>query len=352
MKEKSYIKLARYLNRLQGGFPHSQTNAELRLLKRLFTPNEAELATHLTLKREEARVIAARAGLALTETEKRLNEMSGKGLIFSVQPADGPTLYQAVPFDSGIYEFQVNNLNEGLVKDLSDYWQDRQKRPGEQIIPLMRTIPVGKSIEPHLDTLPYEQVDKLLKVNDRFAVAPCICRRYARMTGGGCDAPEESCLIFGEWADYYVRNGRGRAIDRSGAADILERTDKANLVLQPNNARDISILCCCCGCCCGVLKKLRSHPKPSGVVSSPFIVTLDATVCIGCRACAERCQMQALAEDSDQIVLDADRCIGCGLCVSACPTEALTLSRKVDKKQMSPPATMEAAWRIIAQEHI
>jgi hypothetical protein len=60
------------------------------LLKRLFTPEEAEFAVHLTLDREEARVIADRAGLDLTEAEQRLREMAGKGLIFSVEPEGGP----------------------------------------------------------------------------------------------------------------------------------------------------------------------------------------------------------------------------------------------------------------------
>ena len=218
--------------------------------------------------------------------------------------------------------------------------------------PLMRTIPIGESIEPHLEILPYEQVDKLLNANDRSAVAPCICRRSASMMGGSCDAPEESCLIFGDWADYYVQDGRGRSIDRSEVMDILNTADTANFVLQLNNSRGISILCCCCGCCCGVLKKRQRHPKPSEIVSISFIVKLDFAKCLGCRTCVERCQMQAPAEDVDKIVLDTDRCIGCGLCVSACPSEALTLARKPGKKQIQPPITMEATWSIIAQDQI
>ena len=213
MNEQSYRKLAEHLDQFASGFAPSDTGADLRLLQRLFTPEEAELATHLTLDREEAQVIAARADLPLAKAEQRLSEMSNKGLIFSIQPEDGPTLYQAVPFFIGIYEFQVNNLSEGLLQDLDDYWSTRVERPRAQTIPQMRTIPVGQSIEPHLEALPYEQVDELVKAHDRFAVAPCICRRHARMTGGGCDAPEESCLIFGEFADYYVRGDLGRPID-------------------------------------------------------------------------------------------------------------------------------------------
>ncbi len=349
MKEDSYRRLAEHLDRLPGGFAPSDTGAELRLLRRLFSPEEAELATHLTLDREEAQLIAERAGLPPAETEQRLAEMAHRGLIFSIQPEDGPVLYQAVPFVVGIYEFQVNNLSEGLLQDLADYWSTRKQRPRPQTIPQMRTIPVGESIEPHLEALPYEQVDELVKAHDRFAVAPCICRRHAKMKGGGCDAPEETCLMFGDWADYYVHGGRGRYIDQSEVKEILTRADAANLVLQPTNSRDIAAICCCCGCCCGVLEGLKSHPRPSEIVASSFIANLESETCQGCWVCLERCQMQALAEDGDRVALITDRCIGCGLCVSTCPSGALTLVRRLDREPTQIPVNMDATWRTISQ---
>jgi NAD-dependent dihydropyrimidine dehydrogenase PreA subunit len=349
MKEKTYRKLAEHLDQLPGGFAPSDTGAELRLLQRLFTLEEAKLATHLTIEREEAQIIADRAGLPLAETGQRLDEMSKKGLIFSTQPEDGPSLYQAVPFVVGIYEFQVNNLSEGLLQDLSDYWSTMRSRSRPQTIPQMRTIPVGESIEPHLEALPYEQVNELVMAHDRFAVAPCICRRRASMTGDGCDAPEESCLMFDEWADYYVRDGRGRSIDRSELMDILVRADAANLVLQPTNSKDIAAICCCCGCCCGILSGLQHHPRPAEAVSSLFINQLDPDICDGCWDCLERCQMQALTEDGDTVTLNADRCIGCGLCVTTCASGALMLVRKPGGDRTQIPDTMDDTWRIITQ---
>jgi len=349
MNEKTYRKLAEHLDRLPGGFAPSDTGADLRLLQRLFTPEEAELATHLTLDREQASVIAERAHLSPAEAEQRLHEMAHKGLIFSIQPEDGPNLYQAVPFVVGIYEFQVNRLDEGLLQDLGEYWSTEKQRPRAPTIRQMRTIPVGQSIEPHLEALPYEQVGELVKAHDRFAVAPCICRRKARMTGGGCDAPEESCLLFGEWADYYVRDGRGRLIDRPELMEILARADAANLVLQPTNSREIAAICCCCGCCCGILRGLQRHPKPSEIVASSFIARLEPETCQGCWTCLERCQMEALTEEGDRVALDADRCIGCGLCVSTCPSGALALVRKPDRERAQIPVTMDDTWRTISQ---
>ena len=347
MNEDSYRKLADHLDQLPGGFASTDAEVALRLLKRLFTPQEAELATYVTLDKEEARGIAQRAGAPLAEVEPRLAEMAHKGLIFSVHRQEEPPLYQAVPLVVGIYEFQVHNLTTDLLQDLADYGPT--KKPQPQTIPQMRTIPVGKSIEPHIEALPYEQVDELVNGHDRFAVAPCICRRKATLLGGGCDAPEESCLLFDDWAAFYVRDGRARPIDRAEVTEFLARADAANLVLQPNNAQELAFLCCCCGCCCGVLKRLQTHPKPSEIVASAFIATSKPELCQRCGGCLTRCQMEALTDDEDHIVLNLDRCIGCGLCVTTCPSGALTLRRKAEKEQSQLPVNMDATWHAIVQ---
>jgi electron transport complex protein RnfB len=59
MEMDTYKRLADHLDKLPGGFTPSSTGAELRLLKRLFTPEEAELSVHLTLEREQASIIAS-----------------------------------------------------------------------------------------------------------------------------------------------------------------------------------------------------------------------------------------------------------------------------------------------------
>jgi len=349
MKEEIYRKLAEHLDRLPDGFAPSKTGADLRLLERLFTPQEAELAIHLTLNREQAAAIAERAGLPLAEVEERLHRMADKGLIFAAPSPEGSAVFQAVPFVVGIYELQINNLSKDLLDDLDAYWSTTQERPQVDSIPQMRTIPVGESIEHRLEALPYEQVNELVKANDRFAVAPCICRRTAKMHGKGCQAPEESCLVFGDWADYYAQTGRGRSISQSEVLEILAKADAANLVLQPSNSREIDFICCCCGCCCGVLEGLKSHPRPADVVASSFIAQLDPETCQGCWTCLDRCQMQALAAEDHHAVLKTERCIGCGLCVSTCPSGALTLVRKPESERTRVPATLDATWRTIVQ---
>jgi len=349
MKTDSYQKLAQHLDRLPGGFPPSDSGAEWRLLKRLFKPDEAELVIHLTLDREEARVIAGRAGLDLAKAEPRLKEMARKGLIFSIEPEGGPILYQAVPWIVGIYEFQVNNLNEGFVQEVNEYMRTRGKPSRPQPIPQMRTIPVQRSIQHLLETLSYERAEELVKAQEKLAVAPFLCRRKAKIMNAGCDAPEETCLMFGDWADYYVRNGLGRFIDQAEAMEILTEADKANLVLQPSNSRDVTFMCCCCGCCCALLTRLKLHPKPSEQVASPFIAKAELETCEGCGVCADRCQMEAVTLGDGRVVLNSARCIGCGLCVSTCPTGSLTLVRKPAHEHIKVPITMDDTWRELSQ---
>jgi NAD-dependent dihydropyrimidine dehydrogenase PreA subunit len=344
-----YERLAQHLDKLPGGFPPSPSGVELRLLKRLFTPKEAKLAVHLTLNREEARIIARRAKLVLGEAEQRLRKMARKGLIFSIESEAAPPLYQAVPWMVGIYEFQVNNLDEGFVQDVNEYIRTKGKASRPQLIPQIRTIPIGRSIEPHLEALPYERAEELVKTHRKFAVAPCICRRKAEIAGVGCNAPKETCLMFGEWADYYVRNGMARYIDQPEVAEILTLADKANLVLQPNNSKEMVFMCCCCGCCCAVLTRIKLHPRPSELVASPFRARHDSERCKGCETCVDRCQMGALIREGDRVVLNSARCIGCGLCVSTCPTGSLTLARKTESEQIKMPINMDATWRELSQ---
>lgn len=351
MPNPVYARLARHLDRLPDGFPPSRTGAELRLLETLFTPAQAELALHLTLEPEPAAQIAARAGLDAQETAARLAEMADKGLIFARRGADGAWLYQAAPMFVGIYEWQVNNLRPDVLAAFADHWSTQTDREQPPSIPQVRTVPVGESIDKHLQAMTYEQVNALVQAQTRFAVAPCICRLHTRLASGrDCGAPKETCLMLGDWADFYARSGRGRAISREEVLSILTQAEASNLVIQPSNSRELSFICCCCGCCCGVLADLKRHPRPADVVASAFIAALDVEACSGCFTCLERCQMEALREDLRRAAFLPERCIGCGLCVTTCPSGALTLQRKPAGPLTTVPATMDENWRIKARD--
>ena len=347
MTEDIYHKLAHHLDELPAGFPATESGVEIRILKRLFTPEEAELALHTSLIPEEARVIARRAKLTKEKAEERLREMAQKGLILSIDLPKRPALYMAAQYVVGIWEYQVDRLTEGLVRDMNEYLPSFVDMDTWQKAPQLRTIPVGRSLEASMEVMSYETAEDLVRSQRKIRVLPCICRKEHTMMGEGCEKPEESCLVFGTGAYYYEKRGIGRDIDVEECLEVLKQADKKGLVLQPNNAKKLSNICCCCGCCCQILIHMKKHPKPAEVVSSPFIVAYDAETCEACGVCVERCQMDAMAMKEEEVEIDMDRCIGCGLCVSTCPTKSLTLERKPEKAQhYIPDDLMESHIRL------
>jgi ferredoxin len=322
---------------------------ELRILRRLFTTAEAELALHLTLLAEPVRVVAHRAGLEPGETADRLYEMSRKGLIYRLYKGDEPH-YMAAQFVIGIWEFHVNDLDPELIRDMNEYIPHLMQPEVWKKAPQLRTIPVHADVPVSHDILAHEEAASLVRDKRRYAVAPCICRKEHQMVGAGCDKPMESCLVFDKAADYYVENGIAREIDLDETLRILRQADQAGLVLQPSGYQKISNICCCCGDCCQVLLAFKRHPEPASLVSTPYVVAFDAERCNVCGTCLDRCQMDAIGLVDGAIAVEPKRCIGCGLCVTTCPEEALMLVRKPPSQQPEVPISQTKAYLALARE--
>lgn len=339
-----YEKLAKHLDDLPAGYPRTESGVEMRILRRLFTPEEAELTLHLTLLSEEPRVVARRARQPVEAVAERLEEMAQKGLIYSSHRPGRMPRYAIQQFAIGFWEGQVNRLTPELVRDFEEYLPTYADPDLWGKAPQLRTIPIGTSVDTTTAVMPYERAEEYVRSHSAIAVANCICRQEKRLVGEGCDKPLETCMTFGSAAHYYVQTGKGRFIDQDEALSILKRADETGLVLQPTNAKEISVICMCCGCCCGVLQSVKRHPRPATIVASPFVATLDAELCSGCGVCETRCQMEAVSVDGDVAALDLERCIGCGLCVTTCPTGALTLLRKPEAEQPPVPGTTTGTY--------
>ncbi|MCU0520196.1 MAG: 4Fe-4S binding protein [Anaerolineae bacterium] len=337
VSDATYRALRKHLDSLPGGYPATGDGLEMRILRRLFTPEEAVVACHLTLIPETARVIARRVGSTTAELDPVLATMAQKGLIYSIHhPGNSPT-YQAAQFVVGIYEYQLGKMDVDLIRDLEAYWPTLFRPEIWKNAPQLRTIPVHESVTYVPEVMAYEQVETLIRAHDRIAVAPCICRQEKALLGEACDKPSETCLSFDGGADFYVRNGMGRYIDIEEALGVIALANETGLVLQPSNSKKATFICACCGCCCGILTNLKRYPEPANLVSTPFRAHLDPNLCIGCGICVDRCQMDALTLEDSGAALDLARCIGCGLCVSTCPTGALILERKPRAEQRDVP---------------
>lgn len=342
-----YQRLAKHLNKLPGGFPATESGVEMRILKRLFRPVEAELALQMTMLPETVEQIAERCGRDSSEIKDLLYEMSRKGLLLRTR-RHGEHRYAASQYVVGIWEYQVNRLSPELIHDMNEYIPELFKHEQWKAAPQLRTIPVMESIDAGREVMPYELAEELVSKHTQIAVAPCICRREHSMVGEGCGKPEESCLVFGSGTEFYIENGLGRAIDADEALTILRQAEEAGLVLQPSNSQRIVNICTCCGCCCQVLKSIKRHPQPASLVASAYYAEVDADECLACGDCLERCQMDAITIE-DVAVIDLDRCIGCGLCVTRCPSECVALVRKPEGVIQPVPRTFGHALLNLAK---
>jgi Na+-translocating ferredoxin:NAD+ oxidoreductase subunit B len=344
-----FQKLAKHLDNLPTGYPATESGVELRILKRLFTAEEAEIAMTLTMMPETAAGVAGRTGRDAAALADTLAEMSQKGLIFRMSKAD-KTLYSAAQFIIGIWEYHVNSLDEDLIRDVNEYMPTlMQKSWLNTTTKQLRVIPVAKSVSAEMTVMPFEAAEAIIKQQSKIIVAACICRKEQKMIGKGCDKPSETCIIFGGGAYYYQKNGLGREIDKKEALDILKAGVDAGLVLQPGNQQKSMNICMCCGCCCGVLKNLKTLDKPAKVIHTNYYAQVDEELCTACEACVERCQMDAITVDEIARV-NLDRCIGCGLCVTECPTEAILLKQKAEDSHYVPPKNVFETYMNIAQE--
>ena len=77
-----YTKLREFMDRLPGGFPETPTGVEIKILKKLYSPEEAELTLNLKDEPEEVAAIAKRTGRDEKELAEKLDEMAMNGLIY------------------------------------------------------------------------------------------------------------------------------------------------------------------------------------------------------------------------------------------------------------------------------
>lgn len=347
--EEAYENLAKHLDNLPTGFPATESGVELRILKRLFTPEEAEIATGLKMKFEPPAAIAERLKMDGDALAPILYEMSRKGLIFRKTRGE-KVLYMAAQFVIGIWEYHVNSLDEDLVRAFNEYVPYLVQRGwAKQKTQQLRVIPINQEVVAEASVMPYEQAEEIVRQQSKIVVAPCICRKEHKLVGKGCDRPEEVCLVFSTGAFYYEENGLGRAIDREEALAILKKGVEAGLVIQPGNAKKPANICMCCGCCCQVLKNVKALPEPAKAVRTNYFSEIDEDACTACGECARRCPMEAIRVE-DFARVDLSRCIGCGLCVPACDFEAVRLRQKDGENRYEPPENFVKTYMRIAIE--
>ncbi len=75
MSTDAYVQLADALDRLPNGFPRTELGVELEILKRIFTPEEAEIACRLGREMESYIDISDKIGLDPEIAKEKLSSI-------------------------------------------------------------------------------------------------------------------------------------------------------------------------------------------------------------------------------------------------------------------------------------
>ena len=345
-----YRKLQQHIDeRMPVGFPRSESGAEIRILKHLFTPEEAKLTLSLSALPEPIERIYKRiknTGITIEELEEKLDKLVKKGVIMggSFNDPDKKT-YSTAQYAIGMFEFQVDKLNKDLAQEAEDYNREVFYKEffKPNIPPQMRTIPVQTAVVPEHHISTYDDVTKILEnALEPIVILNCVCKQEKSVLGGSCSVTDipDTCMGFGKLGAGFLELGSGRVVSKEEAFERLKKYQELGLVLQPNNSRDSGFICACCGDCCQNLLMVKQFPRPADYFMSNFHAIIDANACEGCETCLNRCQMEAILLVDNVATINYDRCIGCGNCIVTCPSGAIRLEK--NKKEKVPPKDFDA----------
>jgi Na+-translocating ferredoxin:NAD+ oxidoreductase subunit B len=340
MNDQVYYRLREVLDTIPNGFPATESGVEIKLLKKIFTGEEAELAMKLKLNFESVEDIAKRTGLDRDYLGRMLREMNRKGQVFGIN-FGGTAVYKLLPFVFGIYEFQLPRIDREFTELFEQYTEEAFGKEFFSRTPaLMKVVPIGVEVTPDTTIEPYESVAKLIEGAKSWMVNECICKKEKALMGHRCDRPIEVCLAFAPVEHVFDKVKTGRAITREEAYRILKQSEEAGLVhMTSNTATGHIYICNCCKCCCLPLGSF-TRISMNATARSNYVAVVDRDRCTACGICVDRCQVDAI-EVGDHAIIG--ECIGCGLCSTTCPAEAITMVRRDPGKQPSVPKT-ELDW--------
>jgi len=339
MSNDAYEQLADGLDRLPNGFPRTPSNVEIPLLKRIFSPEEASLASQLCGNMEPIDVIAERVGLPVGDARTRLMKMARRGLVWFDKQTGKPR-FRLAPFVVGIYEAQLESMDHEFAHLFEEYMADGGAAGIMKPQPaLHRVVPAQSAVKSEW-ILPYDDVRAILLAAKTFRVRDCICRVQQDHIGRRCNSPLRTCLRFSS----VERSPSPYDISQEEALAILNETEEIGLVHTVSNVmKGIGYICNCCGCCCGILRGITDWGIENSVAHANYHAVVDPDECLGCGTCIERCQVHAISEQDGVSIVDRERCIGCGLCVTGCPNDVARLQRKPDAEIVHPPVDY-ATW--------
>jgi len=339
-----------------GAFGGKDIPEYYRLVKVLFTPEEAEINNAMPAKTFSAVQLAEVMGRDAVELEKTLKQMADKGLCSTYLKGE-LRLFRAAPFVPGILEFvfmdgsttERDKKLARLVLEFKQAWE--AESPMVIPYPMQRVITVDESIESGHTIHTYDQVKTYIDANEDIAAASCYCRHAAMLRGEDTHGmPMQVCLSFGKTAQYMIESRAARKLTQDESYKLLEECRDAGLVHMTHNTTDnVGYLCNCDQWHCYAIKMILKQPKPSAVFNSGFEPKFDADRCTACETCLDRCPANALVMgDQDVPEVDLNLCFGCAVCATGCNDETITMVAKKEGYEPPPKDNNELMQKMFA----
>lgn len=118
-----YRNLQLHLDQFPIGFLATPTAIELKVLKHLFTEEEAIIAAKLNWSYDSLENIYNRVNdmeMSIEQLEQILSRMASKGTI-KYKIVDSKRMYANIPLVVGIFEYQVNKITKEFLLDFEEY---------------------------------------------------------------------------------------------------------------------------------------------------------------------------------------------------------------------------------------
>ena len=218
---------------------------------------------------------------------------------------DGVDKFNMPIWVPGIMEMMVGNKEMcekyPVIAECFEEYTRKRIAPLAPFVPvgqgMMRVIPVEMAIHNDARRGTYEEIHRIVDNAYAIAVTDCSCRRTRRLMGEGCGHLEKDvCIFFNESAEYHIRTGHGREIDREECYEILKRCEENGLVHEISNLDPpdgAAAICNCCGCSCFSLR-IAQYFKTPDVIRSNYVAEVDTEKCVACGLCVENCNLGAL----------------------------------------------------------
>ena len=327
-----YEELAEALNKLPNGFPRTESKVEIKILQKIFTSDEAALASKLGREYETLTQIMKRAQLPEEQVKAMLDSMADRGLLWSSVSSE--RTYRLAPWIVGIYESQVDSMDHEFAHLIERYFDEGGAAGIMKPYPAIHRVVPARGAAKTEWVLPYDDVKLILESKKSFRNNRCICKAQQELIGAKkCSFPLDLCISFSSEEPH-----RPGDLTKEEAIKLLDRAEELGLVHTVSNViNGVGYVCNCCGCCCGVLRGITDYGIDSSVAHANYFAEVDEDTCIACGLCTDRCQVGAISLENGKAEINRNKCIGCGLCASKCPTSAAKLTPKPKGMIVEPP---------------